>query len=229
LAVLVGDVMAASGKGARTRNPQGEGFRLRQELIAAAGRLLASGADTETLTLRGMAREAGVAAPSVYLQFANKEALLQAVVDEHFTALRHAIEAGSAAAQDAPSGLLAGCLAYCRYAAEHPGSYRILFNTPRPRNVDSQFAGSEGAVAFQTLVDGVAECIADGVARSGDPFRIASDIWPALHGVASLRQFAPSFPWPPLEDQVRGILETFTGIHYGSATVEEAPADDGPT
>ncbi len=225
--IVVGDVMATSGKGARTRNPQGEGFRLRQELIAAAGRLLASGADIETLTLRGMAREAGVAAPSVYLQFASKEALLQAVVDEHFAALRQAIETGSAGAQDAASGLLAGCLAYCRYAAEHPGSYRILFNTPRPRNVDSHFAGSEGAVAFQTLVDGVAECIAAGVARPGDPFRIASDIWPALHGAASLRQFAPNFPWPPLDDQVRGILEAFAGIPYGSATAEEASTQDG--
>lgn len=221
--------MAASSKGARTRNPQGEGFRLRQELIAAAGRLLASGIDADTLSLRGMAREAGVAAPSVYLHFANKEALLQAVVDEHFAALRHAIETGSLGAPDAASGLLAGCLAYCRYAEEQPGSYRILFNTPRPRNVDSQFAGSEGAVAFQTLVDGVAECIADGVARPGDPFRIASDIWPALHGAASLRQFAPNFPWSPLGDQVRGILEAFTGIPFGSAAVEEASSHDGTT
>jgi AcrR family transcriptional regulator len=220
--------MATSGTGARTRNPQGEGFRLRQELIAAAGRLLASGVDIETLTLRGMAREAGVAAPSVYLHFANKEALLQAVVDEHFAALRQAIETGSAAAPDAPSGLLAGCLAYCRYAEEHPGSYRILFNTPRPRNVASHFAGSEGAVAFQTLVDGVADCIAAGAARPGDPFRIASDIWPALHGAAWLRLFAPNFPWPPLDDQVRGILEAFTGIPFRETLPTEEGAHDRP-
>ena len=218
--------MATSESGARTRNPQGKGFRLREELIAAAGRLLASGADIETLSLRGVAREAGIAAPSVYLHFANKEALLQAVVDEHFAALRHAIEKGSAAAQDAPSGLLAGCLAYCRYAVERPGSYRILFNTPRPRFPESGFAGSKGADAFQTLVDGVADCIAIGIARSGDPFRIATAIWPALHGAASLRRSAPAFPWPPLEDQVRGILEAFTGIPYQSGdAVEDADVD----
>jgi AcrR family transcriptional regulator len=219
--------MAASGKEARTRNPQGEGFRLREELIAAAGRLLASGADMETLTLRGMAREAGVAAPSVYLHFASKEALLQAVIDEHFAALRHAIEAGSAGVQDAASGLLAGCLAYCRYAVEQPGSYGILFNMPPPRNPGWSFAGSPGAAAFQTLVDGVAECIEAGIAHPGDPFRIATDIWPALHGAATLRLFAPSFPWPPLDDQVRGILEAFTGIPYSTAAAQETTNGDG--
>ena len=220
--------MATSGAGARTRNPQGEGFRLRQELIAAAGRLLASGADVEDLSLRGVAREAGIAAPSVYLHFPNKEALLHAVVDEHFAALRHAIEAGSATAHDAASGLLAGCLAYCRYAVEHPGSYRILFITPRPSHPGSGFAGSEGAVAFQTLVDGVAECIAAGIARPGDPFRIATDIWTALHGAASLRSVSPGFPWPPLDDQVRGILEAFTGIPYRNGAAMEV-IDDGGT
>jgi hypothetical protein len=79
---------------------------------------------------------------------------------------------------------------------------------------DSGFAGSPGAAAFQTLVDGIATCMAAGVARSGDPFRIATDIWSALHGAIALRWGTTGFPWPPLEDQVRGILEAFTGIPY---------------
>jgi AcrR family transcriptional regulator len=219
--------VATSDRGVRPRNPQGEGSRLRQELMAAAGRLIASGADVETISLRGVAREAGVAAPSVYLQFANKEALLQAVVDEHFAALRRAIETRSAAAPDAVAGLLMGCLAYCQYAVEQPGSYRILFSTPRRLNPDAEFAGSEGAAAFQTLVDGVADCIAAGVARPGDPFRIASDIWPTLHGIASLRYSSPDFPWPPLEDQVRSILEALTGIPYRDGSDVEETDDRG--
>jgi hypothetical protein len=68
----------------------------------------------------------------------------------------------------------------------------------------------------------VAACTAAGVARPGDPFRIAIDIWSALHGTASLRRATTGFPWPPLEDQVRGILEAFTGISYQDhATVEK--------
>ena len=219
--------MATSGERTRERNPQGEGSRLRGELIAAAGRLLAADGDVDALSLRGVAREAGVAAPSVYLHFASKEALLRAVVGAHFAALQRAIETGVASGHDPASRLLAGCLAYCRYAVEQPRSYQLLFNTPRPDIKDPDFAGTSGAAAFQTLVDGVADCIAARVARPGDPFRIATDIWSGLHGAASLRRATAGFPWPPLEDQVRGILEAFTGIPYRDRSTDEETAHDG--
>ena len=212
--------MATSRSHTRERSPQGEGARLRGELIAAAGRLLAAGVDADTFSLRGVAREAGVAPPSVYLHFESKDDLLRAVIAEHFAALQRAIELGTTAGTDAASRFLAGCLAYCRYAADHPGSYRILFNTPRQALKDSGFAGSRGAAAFQTLVDGVAACIASGQARPGDPFRTATDIWSALHGAIALRLGTTGFPWPPLEDQVRGILEAFTGIPYRAYSPE---------
>src|SRR5215216_6054918 len=206
--------MVKTGERTRERSPQGEGARLRDELIAAAGRLLAGNDDVDTLSLRGVAREAGVAAPSVYLHFASKEELLREVVVAHFTALQRAIETGVASGHDPASRLLAGFLAYCRYAVEHPGSYQLLFNTPRPDVKDPSFAGTSGAAAFQTLTDGVAACVAAGVARPGEPFRVATDIWSALHGAVSLRRATTGFPWPPLEDQVRGILDAFTGISY---------------
>ena len=221
--------MATSGERTRERNPQGEGSRLRDELIAAAGRLLAADGDVDALSLRGVAREAGVAAPSVYLHFASKEALLRAVVSAHFAALQRAIETGVASGHDPASRLLAGCLAYCRYAVEQPRSYQLLFNTPRPEIKDPEFAGTSGAAAFQVLVEGVAACIAAEVARPGDPFRIATDIWSALHGAASLRRATMGFPWPPLEDHVRGILEAFTGVPYGDRSANEETAHDGAT
>jgi AcrR family transcriptional regulator len=65
-----------------------------------------------------VAREAGVAAPSVYLHFASKEALLNAVVSVHFAALQQAIKTELASGHDPISRLLASCLAYCRYAVE---------------------------------------------------------------------------------------------------------------
>jgi AcrR family transcriptional regulator len=221
-------IVTTAKEQARPRNPQGEGGRLRDELIAAAGRLLAAGADVDSVSLRAVAREAGVAAPSVYLHFASKDALLYTVIEEHFAALRRAIEMSSQTGGDAASRFLAGCLAYCRYAEEHPGSYRILFHMPRRDLKGSGFAGSEGAAAFQTLVDGVAACIAAGVARPGDPFRIATDIWSALHGVVALRWATTGFPWPPLEDQVRGILEAFTGVDYQHRSIEEVIDHVGP-
>src|SRR4051812_21900587 len=100
--------MVTSGERSRERSPQGEGARLREELIAAAVRLLAAEVDADALSLRGVAREAGVAAPSVYLHFASKEDLLRAVVNAHFSALQGAIETALASAHDPTSRLLAG-------------------------------------------------------------------------------------------------------------------------
>lgn len=200
------------GSVTRLRNPQGEGGRLRDELIAAAGRLITGGTDPETLSLRAVAREANVAAPSVYLQFENKDALLRAVVEDHFARFRRAIEAALAIGNDPASRLLNGCLAYGRFATDFPGSYRIIFET-RQTAWGAPVPGSQvGMDAFQVLVNGVAGCIDAGAATPGDPVQIATDIWIALHGMATLRQRLPGFPWPDADEQVARILEALTGI-----------------
>lgn len=205
----------------RGRNPQGEGNRLRTELMAAAGRVLAAGVDPESFSLRAVAREAGITAPSVYLQFASKEALLHAVIEEQFTIFQRAIEAGAATGHDPATALLGGCLAYCRFALEQPASYRIIFESPAkgwPRRTGEQPLGT---AAFGVLVDAVAACIHAGQAQPGDPFAIATNIWVALHGTVTLRRQMSRFPWPPLVDQVSGILEAFTGIRYRSPAATE--------
>jgi AcrR family transcriptional regulator len=205
-----------STSAARVRNPQGSGARLREELIAAASRLLSEGTDPATLSLRAVARAAGIAAPSVYLQFESKESLLRAVVDAHFAVFQQAIERGAAMGDDPAARLLAGCLAYCRYAEEHPGSYRVIFEMPHSMMLRGEGDDPPGRAAFQVLVDGVAACIAAGVARGDDPFHVAADIWPALHGMVTLRRELPAFPWPPLDDQVQGVVGRLANLSPGA-------------
>lgn len=196
----------------RQRNRHGEGGRLRDELIAAASQMLAE-TDDDGLSLRAVARRVGIAAPSVYLHFASKDALVQAVVDEHFTALRQTIEAAVARESDPAAKLLAGCLAYCRFAGERPGPYRILFGTARRASAGPP-AETPGTAAFATLVASLAACMDVGAAPPGDPFRVAIDVWAALHGLASLRRTLPDFPWPPLAAQVQSILERLAAVAF---------------
>lgn len=200
------------GKRERPRNRQGEGGRLRAELMAAASRLLAQGVDPEAMSLRAVAREAGVAAPSVYLQFDSKEDLLRAVITANFAMLQNAIEAAVAMAEDPASRLFAGCLAYCQFAIDQPGAYRVIFETRLPVWGDRAVEDQPGMSAFQLLVDAVAGCIDAGLANPGDPFQIATDIWVALHGMVSLRQRLPGFPWPPIERQLTSVLRALTGV-----------------
>lgn len=70
----------------RVRNARSEGRRLHDELVGTATRLLASG-DPTAGSLRGVARETGVAAPSVYGHFVDLDALLPAVVQHHLADL----------------------------------------------------------------------------------------------------------------------------------------------
>src|SRR6185437_6193275 len=78
---------------ARRPNPRGQGGRLRDELLDAASGLLAVGGRDAELTLRSVARAAGVAAPSVYQHFADLDELMLALVRYHLADLAAAIEA----------------------------------------------------------------------------------------------------------------------------------------
>jgi AcrR family transcriptional regulator len=204
----------------RQRNRHGEGARLRADLIAAASEALAETDGGDGLSLRAVARRVGIAAPSVYLHFASKDALMQAVLDEHFTALRESIEAALARETDPAARLLAGCLAYCQFAVERPGPYRILFGTARQPPGGPTPNETTGEAAFATLVDSLAACMDAGAAPPRDPFRLASDVWAALHGLVSLRRALPDFPWPPLPEQLRSMLERLVGVGFEPARVE---------
>jgi AcrR family transcriptional regulator len=57
----------------RPRSRRGDGWRLRAEIIEAARDALAEGGDLRQLTLRGIARQVGIAATSVYLHFPDAE------------------------------------------------------------------------------------------------------------------------------------------------------------
>src|ERR1700688_3951627 len=81
--------MTAEQARQRRRNPRGQGDRLREDMIGAASRLLADPA-APPLTLRGVARAAGVAATSVYLHFEDTDALIIAVAERHISTLPEA-------------------------------------------------------------------------------------------------------------------------------------------
>src|SRR5262249_55405032 len=70
--------------------------------------------------------------------------------------------------------------------------------------------------AFGFLVAGVAACMREGVAPAGNPVRVATNVWTALHGMVSLRQSNPLFAWPPLAEQVDDALSAFVGLDRAS-------------
>ena len=207
-------------RSARIKNPQGQGGRLRGDLVAAADRLLGRTGDVEGLSLRAVAREVGIATPSIYLHFPDKAALVRAVLEVRFAELAEAVRAAVVSAPDPAEQLRAGCLAYCRFASEHPNAYRVLFGR-RPGPEPASTGGIQtGAAAFDGLVQAIAACMRAGVAPEDDPFRVATNVWTALHGIVSLRSTTPGFPWPALERQVDDVLAGLVGLHHNRLAAE---------
>lgn len=196
----------------RPRNPQGQGGRLRDELIRAADRILARTGDEQGLSLRAVAREAGVAAPSIYLHFADKRTLVLAVLAARFAELGRAIEAAVAVPADPIGKLRAGCEAYCRFGLDQPNAYRVLFGNVTVLGAEAQPEQRPGGDVFGLLVGGIRQCIESGSVMAADPERAAANVWAALHGIVSLRRSAPGFPWPPMREQVEDVLVGLVGI-----------------
>jgi AcrR family transcriptional regulator len=199
----------------RQRNRRGEGARLRTELVEAAARLLESSGDAHAVTLTAVAREAGIAAPSIYRHFADRDQIIQAVVADRFQRLEDVLTSAMADAPDPEAALRACCDAYCRFGLEHPGHYQILFTArllPRAARHAPQPSGS-GARVFGRLVTAVQACIDAGCARRpGDADFMAVNVWVALHGIVSLRTSRPNHPWPPVDALVAAALSGQVGL-----------------
>src|ERR1700676_1347546 len=103
----------------RTRNRRGEGARLREEVIAAAARLIEERGQ-DAVSLRAIARSAGITAPSIYAHFEDLDDLLEAVVANTFDALAAYLRRGVEANTDPVARFRATCLAYVAFGHEHP-------------------------------------------------------------------------------------------------------------
>jgi AcrR family transcriptional regulator len=205
------------GGKARPRNARGEGDRLRDEIIDASVKVLAVLAPDEPFSLRAVAREAKIAAPSIYIHFADMNALLLAVVEKLLkeqVAIRvDAEEKAAQAGGGAWERLLAWSTAAVAYGLKHPGHYKVLYegrvlprlNNPRLEELSRPL--QQKAVELIRAIP-----VAKGAKRvCDDPQRLALLLWTGLHGLISLRINKPMLQWPDTmelaEQMTRAIIQ----------------------
>jgi AcrR family transcriptional regulator len=145
----------------------------REEAIAAAARELVETKGVEGLTMRAVADQLGIRAPSLYKHVQGKADLELAVMVSALEELAAALE------EAAGGGLEAIGRAYRRFALEHPGPYRLLTARPLPR--ERLPAGLEARSA-RPLVE----------ALDGDEHR-ARAAWAFAHGMVDL-ELSGRFP-----------------------------------
>src|SRR5437868_11721362 len=99
---------------------------LRRSLVQAARDLVnESGADA--LSLREVARRAGVSQTAPYRHFANRRELVSAVAAEGFRDLHSRMVRGVSAAKGGKQALRAVAEQYVAFALDHPAEYRLMF------------------------------------------------------------------------------------------------------
>jgi AcrR family transcriptional regulator len=195
----------------RQRNKRGQGELLRNDLIATS---IAMIENNERLSLRSVARRVGIATTSIYLHFPDLDHLLAAVVDRSFVELATtAAEAGESASNPADE-LRKRCRAYTHFGLDHPRLYQVMFQADLPlATIGADPTQTPGRRAFQNLVAAVDRCLQASLARGDeDPFRLASLIWTAEHGMVLARIARPTFPWPPLDPFVDEMVDRIMAL-----------------
>ena len=143
--------------------------------VVAVGRRLLEQEGADALTMRRVADELGIRAPSLYKHLPNKAALEAAIIADGFEEAASAFEA---AVDGQREPLRAFVAAYRAFAAAHPHLYRLMTERPLPRELLPP--GLE-ARAAAPLVHAV-----------GGPAR-ARAAWAFLHGMTIL-QLDERFP-----------------------------------
>lgn len=186
---------------------------LARALVQSATALVEQGGPS-ALTLREAARLAGVSVAAPYRHFADREALLAAVLAQGFDGLAAHTERARQAAPDALAALRAVGVAYVDFAAAHPSVYRLMFGPDcnKPAYPELMAAGDR---ALAVLVHSVRDAQAAGRVHAGPPEPLALAGWSICHGLASLHVdglLAGTLPMPVHDAAQRLVDLLLTGL-----------------
>ncbi|WJL94701.1 TetR/AcrR family transcriptional regulator [Microbacterium sp. ET2] len=175
---------------------------LRERLLAAAlTELETVGADK--LTVRGVARRAGVSHAAPGYEFGGRDGLVTALAARGFLALREALLAAPKRPGTSPADrLVALGRVYIDFAASHPGLFAVMFEDPTVHRTDPDYRAAAGP-ALTVLSE-----------RLADDLLVEPMVaWALAHGVATLLR-AGAFDGTDVDATVRveRILTQFASV-----------------
>lgn len=160
---------------------------LPRALVDAAVALIAS-EGIGAMTLRAVARRAGVSHAAPLHHFGDLDGLHRAIAAEGFARMAAFQRAAADRVRDDGSlaQLRAIGVAYVEFAAREPAYFRAMFH-PRvaDRSADARLETTAGA-AFGLLLDSIAAAQRDRAVSDADPRELALLAWSMVHGLASL-------------------------------------------
>jgi AcrR family transcriptional regulator len=156
---------------------------LRAALIAASVALIEA-EGIGAVSLRRVAREAGVSPGAPYHHFPDRAALLAAITVQGAGLMEEQLRAARAAAPTAAAALRAVIETYVLFARDHPGYVHLML---RPElSAPHQQAKEAGKGALLLLADIVTDCQREGSAPPGDPHTLVHLVWALAMGIVTL-------------------------------------------
>jgi AcrR family transcriptional regulator len=183
---------------------------LRNALLAAA-RALANEVGAEQLTLREVARRAGVSTAAPYHHFSDKNALIQALAIEAFASLRLTLADALSQDGDLSQKLQAIGCGYLQFAFLHQAEFQFMFSrklcAPDGEIDPLQDAG---LAAQQDLVAFVARAQQAGQVRSGPAETLTLALWSSMHGLTMIVLDSPlgkQLLWENAVAMMKSVME----------------------
>jgi AcrR family transcriptional regulator len=148
---------------------------LKAVILGQAAQLVAErGADG--ISLRELARAAGVSHAAPAHHFTDRRGLFTALAAEGWRKL-------AAALTDARPDFIDAALAYVRFALEHPGHYAVMFDRSLVHPEDPELVAAQDAAGAE-LAQGVGTL--DDARAKDDPHAAALAAWSLVHGFSLL-------------------------------------------
>lgn len=139
------------------------------------------------LSLRDVARRAGVSHSAPAHHFANKAGLLTAFATQGYRLMVETVldEIAQARPRDAAAELAVAGRGYVRFAVGHPAHFEVMFRLDALNPADEEYTEASDA-AFGLLTENIARCQAAGRLHGRSPELVAVSAWSLVHGLAAL-------------------------------------------
>ncbi|AKS36345.1 TetR/AcrR family transcriptional regulator [Mycolicibacterium goodii] len=209
----------------RRRARRGAGELLREEILDATTELLLETGHAKEVSIRAVARRVGVTPPSIYLHFADKDALLDAVCARYFEKLDEQMQRVAAGQPSTIDVLRAQGLAYVEFATHTPELYRLAtMSEGRPGSDIDITLNSSAFVHMRATIEKLMD---EGVYPPGDATMWALELWTAAHGVAAMLIAKPYLPWGDVREFADRVLRAVCSGHIVSGIIgsDAAPSD----
>ena len=159
---------------------------LKNALIKAGVEIL-SKEGVSGLSLRKVAKRAGVSHSAPYAHFKDRQSLIAAISTEGFKQLYD--ELGSVIstyASDPKQQLVEAAWAYAQFALNNTDTFKIMFSGVLEKEKDYPSFVEASRKAFNRVVDIVRACQEAGILHSAPPELMSVSVWGQVHGIISL-------------------------------------------